>query len=85
MHLGARQVQRLGDHRHRRVVDIAERVLHGVQDRQQGARLIAMGRDQPLKLGFLRKGAFLACNLSGRRGTSAAVGGAEIASSLVID
>ena len=45
MHLGARQVERLGDHRHGRAVDIAERRLERVQDRQQGA-LGALTRTQ---------------------------------------
>ena len=38
VHLGARQVQRLGDQRHRLAVDVAELLLDGVQDRQQRAR-----------------------------------------------
>ena len=37
VHLGARQVQRLGDERHGVRRDMAERGLHVVQDRQQGA------------------------------------------------
>ena len=37
VHLGAGQVQALGDHRHDRLVHVAEGALHGVQDRQGGA------------------------------------------------
>ena len=33
--LGARQIERLGDQRHGRFGDVAERLLQGVQDRQQ--------------------------------------------------
>ena len=35
--LGAGEVERLGDQRHRRVVDVAERLLQRVQDRQERA------------------------------------------------
>src|SRR5258707_6797466 len=78
---GGEQVQGLGDDGHRRIVDIAEGLLHRMEDRQEGARLIAMGRNQPLKLGFLREGLFwhaISLAGAGRRG----VGRKEIASSL---
>ncbi len=35
MNLGARQVERLGDQRHRLTIDVAELFLQGVQDRQR--------------------------------------------------
>ena len=43
VHLGARQVQRLGDERHRRLRHVAEGVLQRVQDRQQRAFAMALG------------------------------------------
>ena len=74
MDLGAGQVQRLGDDRHRRIVDIAEGLLHRMEDRQKGTRLIAMRRNQPLKLGFLREGRFWhAISLAGA-GSAASAG-----------
>ena len=42
VHLGARQVQRFGDHRDRFGMDVAERRLQGVQDRQRGAFAAAL-------------------------------------------
>ena len=37
VHLGARDVQRFGDHRDDGFGHVAERLLHGVQDRQRRA------------------------------------------------
>ena len=52
-----------------------------MEDRQEGARLIAMGRNQPLELGFLREDFFWhAISLAGAG--QRAVGAGEIASSL---
>ena len=36
--------------------EMLQDLLHRMEDRREGARLIAMGRNQPLELGFLRKG-----------------------------
>ena len=70
MDLGARQVKRLGDQRHGRIVDIAEGRLHAHAGSAGGR---PADRDGPQSTAGARlppQRAFLACNLSRRRGTA---------------
>ena len=63
VHLGARQVQRPGNHRRRLARNVAEGVLHVVQDRQQRAGAAGMGGEDR----FERPGVRCRCHLVSTR------------------
>ncbi len=50
---GLGEIERLRDRGYRGVVDIAEALLQGVQDRQNGAGLSALRRDHGARLGLV--------------------------------
>ena len=58
MHLGARELERVGDRRHRARGHVAERVLDRVQDGEQGAGQVLQAREGGTYrgLGFGRQG-----------------------------